>query len=70
MLYLARIRATAWHEYVDTKANIADGGSRVGKTCPLAKKVGISLANYILPQWPEKVMKASAQEWLDWFDGS
>ena len=68
MLSLARIRATAWYEYVDTKANIADGGSRVGKTCPLAKKVGISLANHILPNWPEKVMKASAQDCLDWFD--
>ena len=69
LLRLARLKAKAWFEYVDTKANLADGGSRVGVDCPDAARLCIPLSNTILPDWPASVVHASAQDWMDWFDG-
>ena len=42
-LLLTKRRVTSWWEHVDTHANPADGGSRQGTSCKLAKRLGIPL---------------------------
>ena len=42
-LLLTGLRVTSWWEHVDTHANPADGGSRQGTSCKLAKRLGIPL---------------------------
>ena len=42
-LLLTSLRVTSWWEHVDTHANPADGGSRQGTSCKLAKRLGIPL---------------------------
>ena len=42
-LRLAALKASIWWEWVESESNCSDGGSRVGVTCPLAKKLGITL---------------------------
>ena len=48
-LALASIDCRCWFEHVDSKANIADGGSRLGPKCLEAKCLGISLIEVPLP---------------------
>ena len=38
-LLLTSLRVTSWWEHVDTHANPADGGSRQGTSCKLAKRL-------------------------------
>ena len=45
----AHIRSSVWWEHVDSPANIADGGSRIGVSDPVAKEMGIKLTQ--IP-WP------------------
>ena len=42
-LLLTSLRVTSWWELVDTHANPADGGSRQGTSCKLAKRLGTPL---------------------------
>ena len=63
-LWLAELRCSAWWEHVDSKANPADGGSRVGIECPLAKSMGIVLESCAFPEWPDWVEDASPVDWL------
>ena len=51
LLRLARLQTKAWFEYVDSKANIAEGGSRVGVDCPDAARLNIPLSNTVLPHF-------------------
>merc|ERR1712039_21516 len=67
LLVIAGLRMRAWFEHVDSKANCADGGSRVGNKCPLAAGLRIPLAEVSLPHWPQQVLGASASEWLSLF---
>ena len=60
-LSLARLRATAWFEHVESSANCADGGSRVGHACPVARHLGIALREHQFPAWPQDVMRATPE---------
>ena len=42
-LYAIKLRCCPWWEHVESAANVADGGSRVGVSCPVAKRLGITL---------------------------
>ena len=68
-LALASLSCRAWFEHVDSKANIADGGSRLGESCPEARRLGISLREVPLPPWPQRPLESPPSEWLGWFSG-
>jgi len=50
-LRLVDLHAKPWFEWVETKANVADGGSREGVTDALAKEAGIDLQTFCFPPW-------------------
>ena len=60
---LANYAATAWWEYVNTKSNIADGGSRVGTSCPDARALGIHLRKIPCPIPPPFSPFARPHHW-------
>ena len=64
-LSIAHLRSTCWFEHVESPANPADGGSRVGAACPIARQLGIELRRYQFPTWPKDVLRASPSEWLN-----
>ena len=68
-LALASVGCRTWFEHVDSKANFADGGSRLGHNCPEAKSLGICLRQVPLPPWPKKPVAVGPEEWLSWFNG-
>ena len=63
-LQLAGLQCRAWYEHVDSNANVADGGSRVGPSCPEAKRLGIDLIKVPLPHWPKRPLDAGPEHWL------
>ena len=63
-LHVASLGLLAWYEHVDSQANIADGGSRVGVEDPVARRMGIRLAEVQLPPWPLDVADAPPDTWL------
>ena len=65
-LSVARLRSTSWFEHVESPANPADGGSRVGAACPIARQLGIQLHEHSFPHWPENVMDADPATWLSY----
>ena len=65
-LAMAARGAPLWTEHVDSGANVADGGTRTGASCPMAKALGISLPTVEVPPWPKCVRSATADEWLAW----
>ena len=65
-LALASRGCALWTEHVDSGANVADGGTREGARCPMAKALGIALPTVAVPPWPKCVRAASANEWLEW----
>jgi len=46
------LRVTVWFEYVESEANIADGGSRCGVECPVSRDAGIKLREVPCPKLP------------------
>ena len=64
---LANLAATAWWEYVNTKSNIADGGSRVGAGCPDARALGIHLRQIPCPLPPPAFPYARPNDWRAFF---
>ena len=66
-LLLTSLRVTSWWEHVDTHANPADGGSRQGKSCKLAKRLGIPLEWVKFPFVPACMAAAGSTEWLKFF---
>ena len=48
-LLVAYYRIRVWWEYIDSKANISDGGSRVGVSDPVALSLGVTLKH---SYWP------------------
>ena len=46
------LEVTVWFEYVESEANIADGGSRCGVECPVSRKAGIHLREVPCPKLP------------------
>ena len=64
-LKLASLRSSAWFEHVESKANLSDGGSRVGIDCPEARAAGIPLTFRDFPdEWPRNVLTAPPEVWL------
>ena len=66
-LLLTSLRVTSWWEHVDTHANPADGGSRQGTSCKLAKRLGIPLEWVKFPFVPACMAAAGPTEWLKFF---
>ena len=66
-LLLTSLRVTIWWEHVDTHANPADGGSRQGTSCKLAKRLGIPLQWVKFPFVPACMAAAGPTEWLKFF---
>ena len=69
LLQVAAYRLLAWYEHVDSEANVADGGSRLGVEDPLARSLGVTLREVPVPPWPVNVRDAPAQAWLDMLRG-
>jgi len=46
------LETTVWFEYVESEANIADGGSRCGVECPVSREAGIHLREVPCPKLP------------------
>ena len=69
-LLLTCLRVTSWWEHVDTHANPADGGSRQGTSCKLAKRLGIPLEWVKFPFVPACMAAAGPTEWLKFFKSS
>jgi hypothetical protein len=63
LLSSARLRLKSWFEHVDSKANLADGGTR-GQHWAL----GTYLPELNVPPWPANTSKASPDTWLNWLD--
>ena len=63
-LLATRLDCQIWWEHVDSDANPADGGSRVGITCPVARDLGVKLMRYEFPDWPANVLDVKPDEWL------
>ena len=66
-LLLTSLRVTSWWEHVDTHANPADGGSRQGMSCKLAKRLGIPLEWVKFLFVPACMAAAGPTEWLKFF---
>ena len=45
-LSVAWLQSTSWFEHVESPANPADGGSRIGAACPIARQLGIQLRTH------------------------
>jgi hypothetical protein len=63
LLSSARLRLKSWFEHVDSKANLADGGTR-GQDWAL----DTYLPKLNVPPWPANTSKASPDTWLNWLD--
>ena len=63
-LHIAAYGLLAWFEHVDSAANPADGGSRLGVRDPVASLMGVTLREVHLPPWPSSVRFAPASAWL------
>ena len=66
-LLLTSLRVSSWCEHVDTHANPADGGSRQGTSCKLAKRLGIPLEWVKFLFVPACMAAAGPTEWLKFF---
>ena len=64
MMTFAAHKAMAWFEYVPSKANLADGGTR--DDLETAQALGFEFVDTPLPPWPEDVVNAPPQVWLEW----
>ena len=64
---IVHLQVTVWWDYVASKSNIADGGSRDGATCEMSRKAGISLREVSLPFLPQSFPYTPSQEWSAWW---
>ena len=64
---LARLGISVWFEYVASKSNCSDGGSRVGVSCPIAKALGVKLTRVQFPDLP-RWDKVSFDGWLEYLN--
>ena len=63
MLRAARLDLSCWWEHVDSHANVADGGSRIGTGDLVAANLGITLTEVPMIDWPAAPRDASAETW-------
>ena len=55
----------SWKEHVDSKANLADCGTK--DVTDYVSALGISWETLCLPPWPRDLRSASSDEWLRWY---
>ena len=67
-LRLVNLNATCWWEWVASESNCSDGGSREGVTCPMARKLGISLVRKQFPDLPEGFTQMKPSEWENYWE--
>ena len=65
---LVRCECRPWFDYVETRPNSADGGSRVDLTDPVAAQLGIRLVQLHLPALPGGFPFCDPDEWIRWWD--
>jgi len=65
---LVRSECRPWFDYVETRSNSADGGSRVGLTDPIAAQLGIKLVQLRLPAFPAGFPFCDPDMWIRWWD--
>ena len=61
----AAIGLQAWYEYVPSKSNLADGGTR--SRLHEAEDLGFIFERSVLPKWPQNTVSAPPDVWLNWF---
>jgi len=66
LLAVAGLRSAVWWEHVDSKANLADGGTR--GSARFAEALGIPLTARAVPPWPLSPLAASPDAWLQWLE--
>ena len=64
---LAKLKADFLWEYVASASNIADGGSRVGISCPEARAAGIHLLYVDFKTPPRNFPFSSTMDWDLWW---
>ena len=60
---LLRIACWPWFEYVQSKSNIADGGSRTGTSDAAAAEAGIRLNQIVFPDIPSHFVQMGIVDW-------
>jgi hypothetical protein len=60
---LAELAAAPWWEYIPSASNPADGGSRVGISCPISKAIGFDLKDIKCPALPSNFIETSPKAW-------
>ena len=63
----SQLAVRLWIEYVQTDSNLADGGSRVGVGCELAKARGIALRYFDCPRLPNEFPHSFENSSIDLF---
>ena len=58
-----QLSAQFWWEYVNTKSNCSDGGSRDGVTCAMARALGIPLRHIAFPALPAGFPRTKPTNW-------
>ena len=53
---VARANIAVWYEHVESAANLADGGSRIGQGDPVAATAGVRLQHVAWPRREDKYM--------------
>ena len=61
----AALRMKSWKEHVDSRANLADCGTK--DVTDYVSALGISWETLSLPPWPRDLRTASSNEWLRWY---
>jgi len=61
----AALQMKSWKEHVDSKANLADCGTK--DVTDYVSALGISWENLCLPPWPRDLRSASSDDWLRWY---
>ena len=62
LLRLASLQCTVWWEYVNSRANAADGGTK--NFTDVARTLGFQLSLCQFPPWPQSTLEAPPEEWL------
>ena len=61
----AALGMRSWKEHVDSKANLADCGTK--EVDDYVTAMGINWETLELPPWPKDLRSASSDEWLRWY---
>ena len=64
---IVSLKCSVWWEYVASASNLADGGSRDGISCAMAKSLGIPLRNVDCPLPPKGFPVLSPEDWIAWW---